>query len=354
LTAGVPPAGATDAGRGPSGKPLTLRAHTSPDVFDRIRDEWIALEARAEEKNIFQTWAWQHAWWAELGTGALDLLTLRDGERLVAIVPAYHEVEGNRKVLRFGGGLEVTDYLGFIVEPGYAPAVAVTFLRRCMEFDDLDVDLHFLRSDGGTLKALLAAAQQLGIPYRLEDEEVSPRIPLERDWESYLARLDKKDRHELRRKRRRLEAAGGWTVREATSETLAADLEVFFDLHAKSSKAKADFLTPVVAEFFRHICHDLLREGWLSLQTLVHAGTPGACALAFRYDGKLLAYNAGYEPELNKLSVGLVLMSELIRGAIEAGLTEVDFLRGNEKYKYDLGAEDVSLMHLHVGAQRAG
>jgi CelD/BcsL family acetyltransferase involved in cellulose biosynthesis len=191
------------------------------------------------------------------------------------------------------------------------------------------------------------------LEYQLNDEEVSPYIPLPADWEGYLATLDKKDRHELRRKRRRLETAGGWTVREATPATLAADLEVFFDLHAKSSKAKADFLTAEKEDFFRHICADMQRAGWLSLRTLVFQERPAAAALAFVYDRKLLAYNSGYEPEFAGLSVGLVMMSELIRSAIEDGLSEVDFLRGNEKYKYDLGARDIPLTHLLVEAAGA-
>jgi CelD/BcsL family acetyltransferase involved in cellulose biosynthesis len=160
--------------------------------------------------------------------------------------------------------------------------------------------------------------------------------------------LNKKNRHELRRKRRRLEEAGGWTIAETSAETLAGDLETFFDLHAASTRAKADFLTEDVKRFFRHICSHLEEEGWLSLRSLVFEGKPLAAVLGFVYRGRQLLYNSGYDPEYNRLGPGFVLMSEEIRLAIEAGLTEVDFLRGNEKYKYDLGATDQSLVHLTV------
>jgi CelD/BcsL family acetyltransferase involved in cellulose biosynthesis len=250
--------------------------------------------------------------------------------------------------VRFGGGLEVTDYLGFMVEPGYEKTVGRAFLERCLAEPGLVLDLHFLRADGVTVQALTAAASDLDRRYTVEEEEVSPRIRLPGSWDEYLMALGKKNRHELRRKRRRLEDAGGWTITETHGDTLDQELQTFFELHARSTRAKADFLTQDVRSFFSHLCAHLEEEGWLSLRTLVFEGKPLAAVLGFIYRGTLLLYNSGYDPEYNRLAPGFVLMSEEVRLAIEAGLTEVDFLRGNEKYKYDLGATDLPLVHLTV------
>lgn len=328
---------------------ITTQVHHQDSGFDDLRTEWEELERRSAEDNIFMTHHWQHAWWQDLGGGSdLYLLAFRHDDRLVGLAPTYREVVGGFPVVRFGGGLEVTDYTGFLVEAGYEAAVGRAFLEHCLESPSLVLDLHFMRSDGVTLAALTLAARDMDRRYSIENEEVSPRIELPAGFESYFASLGKKDRHELRRKRRRLEEAGGWTVRESTAESLPEDLEVFFRLHAASTRAKADFLTPDVQRFFRHICHHLLEEGWLCLRLLDHRERPVAAVLGFVYANKLLLYNSGYEPGLLSLSPGLVLMSEEVRLAIEAGLEELDFLRGDEKYKYDLGATDVDLVHLTV------
>ncbi|MFN2463185.1 MAG: GNAT family N-acetyltransferase [Candidatus Dormibacteria bacterium] len=328
---------------------ITTEVDHDASGFERLRAEWQDLESRAAEDNIFMTHLWQHAWWKELGTDVqLDLITFRHGGRLVGLAPTYRDIVGGFPVVRFGGGLEVTDYTGFLVEEGYADAVGRAFLEHCLDFPGLVLDLHFLREDSMTLASLTRAARDMDRRYTTEREEVSPRIILPDDFEAYFGTLSKKDRHELRRKRRRLEEAGGWTVSESTEETVDADLESFFILHAASTRAKADFLTEDVKRFFRHICHHLLQEGWLSLRLLVHQGRPVAAVLGFVYRGKLLLYNSGYDPSLNSVSAGLVLMSEEVRLAIEGGLSELDFLRGDEKYKYDLGAVDVDLMHLTV------
>ncbi len=340
-----------DPSRPIPGGALDVEGYTGADAFTTLRDEWIDLEQRAANDNIFLTYMWQHAWWQDLGEGderQLDLVAFREQGRLVGIAPTYYEKGGGFTLVRFGGGLEVTDYLGFMVEPSYEKAVGRAFLERCLSRQGLVMDFHYLRGDGVTLRAIIQAAADLDRRYTVEEEEVSPRIALPSTWEDYLLRLRKKDRHELRRKRRRLEEAGGWTIAETSATTLPQDLEVFFDLHARSTRAKADFMTEEVKTFFRHICAHVEEAGWLSLRTLIHQGKPLAAVLGFIYRDKLLLYNSGYDPEYNQLGPGFVLMTEEIRLAIEAGLAEVDFLRGNEKYKYYLGATDRPLVHLTV------
>lgn len=333
------------AGGGPGR--LELESFSDDSGFRALRDEWVALESRAASKNIFLTHAWQHTWWQEMGAGLqLDLLAFREAGRLVGVVPAYRELVDGRPVARFGGGLEVTDYCGFIVEPGYELEVGFQYVKHLLETPGLALDFHFLRENGVTLRSLQTALAYLDIEFHAEVEDVSPRVVVDGNWEDHLATLSKKDRHELRRKRRRLDEAGSWEVRETAPATVEADLDTFFALHARSTRAKADFLTSDVRRFFEHITGHLLELGWLSLRTLLLDGQAVAAVLGFVYDGKLLLYNSGYDPEYNRISAGFVLMSEEIRLAIEQGLTEVDFLRGNESYKYDLGAVDLPLWRL--------
>ena len=59
-------------------------------------------------------------------------------------------------------------------------------------------------------------------------------------------------------------------------------------------------------------------------------------------------YNSGYDPEFSSFSVGLVSKAMCLQWAIEHGKSSVDFLRGNEAYKYDLGARDQQVHRLLV------
>ena len=54
----------------------------------------------------------------------------------------------------------------------------------------------------------------------------------------------------------------------------------------------------------------------------------------------------GFDTECAKWSPGIVLFAMTIRAAIESGATYFDLLRGQSRYKSELGAVDRVLMRL--------
>jgi CelD/BcsL family acetyltransferase involved in cellulose biosynthesis len=77
-------------------------------------------------------------------------------------------------------------------------------------------------------------------------------------------------------------------------------------------------------------------------------GKNAAAVLCFDAGCTLYMYNSGYDPDYSALSVGLLSKALVLRWAIENGKTHLDFLRGNEPYKYDLGARDQNIYRLVV------
>jgi CelD/BcsL family acetyltransferase involved in cellulose biosynthesis len=75
---------------------------------------------------------------------------------------------------------------------------------------------------------------------------------------------------------------------------------------------------------------------------------PMASFITLEWDGTVGLYNSGFEPSWAALSPGLVLLTHLIRDAIARGKTRFDFLRGEERYKYEFGPtpEDVYQVRL--------
>jgi CelD/BcsL family acetyltransferase involved in cellulose biosynthesis len=174
-------------------------------------------------------------------------------------------------------------------------------------------------------------------------------LSLPADWEGYLASLDSKDRHELRRKRRRLgrDHPDG-RYRTATSDTLDADLEVFIDMHRDAQGMKGHFMRPEIATFFERIARAFMPLGWLRMDFLEVADRPIASTFGFVFDDVFYLYNSAYEPDAGRLAPGLVLVSELVRESIEKGLKRFDFLRGPERYKYQLGSQALPLNNVRV------
>jgi hypothetical protein len=89
-------------------------------------------------------------------------------------------------------------------------------------------------------------------------------------------------------------------------------------------------------------------DGPLRLAFLTVDGRRIAAGVSFETDGAVLYYNAGVDPEARELSPGVVMVERYVRRALEHGVRRLDFLRGNEPYKYEWGAADEPIQRLLV------
>ena len=157
-----------------------------------------------------------------------------------------------------------------------------------------------------------------------------------------LGALGKKERHEIRRKVRRAEAAG--EVRLETSRDPIDDLPAFIDLHQRRWGAEGLFPdTPGGAQsrtFLRRLFELQGADGPFRLSFLTVGERRIAAGLTVETDDTLMYYNAGIDPDARDLSPGVVMIERYLRRALEQGMTRMDFLRGNEPYKYEWGAAD--------------
>lgn len=314
--------------------------------------EWRTLLARDPNRQVFAYPEWNRAWWEEFKAGK-DLLLMkmkRDGETM-AIVPLYRKEEAGRKILRFVGGIDLTDYLGPICSledrDPVADALVEWLATTDVEWDEFDA--HNMPVPLGFAEFLVERADAKGFRFELEQEETSAVLPLPGDWDAYLASLVSKERHELKRKRRRLEREHpDARIRTATPDTLDADFQTFVDMHRGAEGHKGHFMRPEIATFFRRLADASMPLGWLRLDLLEIGDRAVASTFGFQIERKFYLYNSAYEPDAARLSPGLVLVSQLVKRAIEDDLELFDFLRGPERYKYQLGAQAVPLNNARI------
>ncbi len=192
--------------------PLHAEIHSHPSVFDILAEEWTALLRRSSTDVPFLTPSYQRAWWRHLGGGDLCLMTVRDGTELVGLIPLFLSHPPDGPTLQWVGCVEVSDYLDAVIAAGQEMEVWETALRTLTGPSAprwAQMDLCSVPAASPTLQILPALAQQCGWLVETEVQEVCPVVSLPSTWEEYLASLDRKDRHELRRKLRRAEALEG-------------------------------------------------------------------------------------------------------------------------------------------------
>ena len=335
----------------PASTPLSLSIYTDPTGFETLRTEWDQLLRRSAFNSIFLAWDWQRTWWESLGVGELLLLAWRNGEDLVGIAPLYHVCDERGCRLHLVGCTEVADYLDLIIARGWEEEVYAGFLHFLTSVDaprwDV-ISLCNLYEPSPTYRLLPPLAQSFGLQATVEQEDVAPYLTLPPTFDEYLASLTKKQRHEIRRKRRKLEReAANWRWFQIRGEEeLDVWVERFIQLHRLASADKEDFMTAQMAAFFHRIAHTAARLGWLSLAFIEINGELASAMFDFDYDGRIWVYNSGYNPAIyGHLSPGIALTSHLIEEAIISGHHTFDFLQGDEVYKYRFGATDAKVMN---------
>jgi CelD/BcsL family acetyltransferase involved in cellulose biosynthesis len=186
----------------------------------------------------------------------------------------------------------------------------------------------------------------------VEREDVCPVVtfPEDVDMDGFLSTLGKKERHEIRRKVRRAEAVG--KIRLDDSAQPLDDLESFIALHQKRWGDDGLFPATKGGEqsrvFIRRLFELFGPDGPLRLTFLTVGGRCIASGIHFESADDLLYYNAGIDPDARDLSPGVLMIHAYVARALANGTRRMDFLRGNESYKYEWGAVDEPIQRLLV------
>lgn len=305
----------------------------SPDVVEA----WESILERDTGAGVFSHPAWLRAWWETLGSGELLIALVWDGDDPIAVFPTCTcgDEEG---LLSFLGSQDVTDEQ----VPTAIPGREVDALRFFLDWATGDgrfdrVRFHSILEGDRWLGIIDEAAAARGGKAAREQVDVAPMIELPATFDDYLTSLSGHDRHELRRKRRRLTDVGEWVVRRADDLGWESDLVAFFEFHRQAPGEKAGFFTEERERFFRRLAADLFLMGLARLDVLDLDGEPVACTFSYDFRDTLALYNSSFRPDLAKLAPGMVLVGALIEHSIEEGKRCFDFLRGDEAYKKRFG-----------------
>ena len=315
------------------------------ESFEQVEAEWEAVLPLCSTNNIFVTPWWQRTWLRHFGDESeLLVLTVRRNGSLLGIAP----LTSSAGVISFLGGTDLFDYHDFLVPKGGEAEFYGALFDHLSALDWHEADLKSIPTDSPTLELLPELARRKGYAVEVEQEDTAPLTPLPSSWEEYQAGLSKKHRHELRRKFRKMEKAGGARHYSCEASELHECLPDFFRLHRASKPEKRAFMTPERERFFTDAAAELAARGQLRLDFLEVDGLRVAACMSFDYLDSELLYNSGYDREYSSLSVGLLSKALAIKRAIASGKSTFEFLRGPERYKYELGAQDRAIYQMAI------
>ena len=316
----------------------------------RKKKEWDQLLINSDFPNPFSSIPFYNAWVDTFidDQEKIRVLFFYDDEFLIGIAPLI--IDKQSKTISILGDKDLFDYRDIIVNSDYA-----NHIYELLLFDFFDCEMYqkykFIFESIPENSHLINFLKKLNLDqYEIDvnEEDVTPAIELSNSWEDYLMLLNKKQRHEVRRKLRKFEAE------EFTNQLITNPVQSdkffddFFDLFVKSRQDKEEFLTSDRKNFFEKLLFNFAAVSQLRILSLDDGGKLISACIVIDYNETYFLYNNAYSLMYNSFSVGLVSKIYAIKESLERNKNNFNFLRGNERYKYHLGGKDIVIYTAEV------
>lgn len=303
---------------------------TAFEELERLDPEWLELWRKSPEATPFQSPMWLLPWWRAFGSDDPAVVVARDASgTLSGLLPLYIVRDGDESLGMFLGTGN-SDYLDGLGAFDLAPLAGLD----CQLWD-----LQQLRPSSPALSAALPA----GFADQVLGQDRCPILPIAGAGGELENLISTHFRKKLRYYRRALERIAPVTTSSAAPETLDALLDALYALHAARWQKRGlpgVLDDDVVQRFHREAARALLDAGALRLYAIHLGERIVAVFYGFAHAGTVYYYLSGYDPELERLSIGTLIVAHAMEQAVRDGATTFDFLRGAEEYKYAWGAAD--------------
>ncbi len=300
---------------------MTVEVIIEPAGLER---EWWELWLTSPLATPFQSPAWLIPWQRHFGSSDDRILVARRNGRAVAILPLFHFED---RYLLWGAG--TSDYLDGL----FAPGVTIDDLRQAADALDLPLDVSQL----SPVSPLALISDVIGSP-------AQPRRP----GEPCLVLCLPPDRRRgiferLAYYRRRAGRTGIGPSGPAGPEVFAH----LVDLHERRWAMRGEtgvLADPRVLAWHREALPQLAASGLLVMRVLRKDGKVVGAYYGLRAKRRDYYYIGGFDPQLQSLGLGTILIGDAIEAAEARGSIAFDFLRGREAYKYRWGAVEQATM----------
>lgn len=337
---------------------LKIEIVTEMVRFATIRHAWQQLWQRSGG-SVFQDHDWIAGWMSGVqhrGNIKIQIILAWEGEQLVGAMPcAVHRRSGLR-VLAWAAQL-FSDYCDCLMDPLYDAAILMPTLwdglRQVGGFDL--ISLQQVRPDA-KCRAFLDGLTRDGTSLRHGDRQercmrIENRWP---DGDAFFRSLNKKARNNHTRGKRILAELGGDVRFRLVEPGEEAGPVIDEILRLKQIWLRANDPHSTQLGCDRTVLRKILDKAWQSglvrIFLLESGGKIVAGSINFFYAGRMEAYFTAYDATFDRASPGTILIVEYARWSFDHGLTHVDFLRGEEAFKFRL-ANAETLLSSYTGAR---
>ena len=315
---------------------VPVRVELLSDFSAIDEPSWNRLLATNRNSTVFQTLAWQRAWWETFSRGKLLLLAAYEGEQLSAIAPLF--ADAGMVFFVGSGGSDYLDFLGDVTRT----EVLSGLLHSARKYTPGFVGFRFYHvlDLSPTGQMLAEAAAGLGLQCFDEGSLEAPALRFA-DWPE--GKRSPTEKNSLVRHERKLQKHGELRVEHLSeSGQILPLLPGFFDQHVerwKDTGFPSLFLDEVQCRFYRNLTKLAGAAGWLRFTRVTLDDHPIAFHFGFCVMDRFLWYKPSFDPAWSRWSPGEVLLRSLLLLAQTEKSSLFDFGLGTEAFKNRFATE---------------
>jgi CelD/BcsL family acetyltransferase involved in cellulose biosynthesis len=300
------------------------------------------------QHNIFSTSDWIFTWWNHFGLNKkLLAITIREKGEIICFAPLmivssrYYGLFPKR--IQFIGTPD-SDYNDILVSEYYKEQ-CYSFLMKYLIDNKKTIDWDYIdftdvpENDG--MLSFLNISDNLYTDYKLITQ--CPFIDLPLNFDVFFSKINRKFRNNIRRTKTHLKKDYELELVDYSKPNRVHEgLEIHFKLHQNRwlSQGKTGiFANQTFRDFHNDLGLTFSKQDILGLYVLHANGSPVASIYGFKFNSTFSAYSSGMDVAFASYGVGNLIWLETINKCIEDRITKIDFLRGNEAYKYKWNAK---------------
>lgn len=311
-----------------------------------LKPQYEALLSQSKSDGFFLSWEWIYTW-CEFFSAKYQLYFIIGyngaGE---TILFAPLKIRRERRILGvyfqtlefIGWGESVTpEHLDIVIKDGIETVVLEKFVNFLSQIESINaIELKPFSPHSGNLRIIERLFKKNTGWTQKSKYSQSPYVKLPESWEEYFRQKSKNFKKKMREYERLCHRDLNFSLHICDN---IDELKDFFSyltqLHNSRWQGKStSFFSENTRNFHFRLMERLIMKGRLNLLIAFDKDRPIAALYCYKYGRVFYYYQSGRDITYNKYRLGLVLINNAIRMAIEEKIEVFDFLTGCEQYKF--------------------
>jgi len=332
---------------------LTITKVGSFEELMKLNNIWNALLEKSDIEPTFLNFEWISEWWKCFGKDKkMFILLVKENEETIGIAPLMislvRKLGISIKKMEFIG-MPLSDYCDFIIVNKKEEVI-----NKIYEYLSENKNIwSFIK-----LSRILESSSTLSILTKVSKNQLLSNksfcdilLYMDLNDEEFIRNniINNKTKKRIRKIRR--EGTLSFLRLGDNEEKFSALIKKFFETHKlkwNMTNTPSMFNDPNYETFFSNVFKSLVQKGMADIFYLKFNDKLIALDLVFLYNKRILRYQQSYDIEYSNFSPGKTMMLMAVEYFISKGFKEINFMRGNEKYKLKFSKHATKLFSLSI------